>query len=101
MLPNFTIIDTDDVTSIIKKIEKDIALDPQEYSPAFFRNKISFIKNNMLTEGEMQRFLVSEPEKLAIKIYHEYEKILARNNTIDFDDLLKKPVELFKEHPEI
>ena len=101
MLPNFTIIDTDDVTSIIKKIEKDMALDPQEYSPAFFRNKISFIKNNMLSESEMQRFLVSEPEKLAIKIYHEYEKILARNNTIDFDDLLKKPVEVFKEYPEI
>ncbi len=101
MLPNFTIIDTDDVTSIIKKIEKDMALDPKEYSPAFFRNKISFIKNNMLSESEMQRFLISEPEKLAIKIYHEYEKILQRNNTIDFDDLLTKPVELFKEHPEI
>ena len=101
MLPNFTIIDTDDVTSIIKKILKDMAIDPQEYSPAFFRNKISFIKNNMLSESEMQRFLVSEPEKLAIKIYREYEKILTRNNTIDFDDLLKKPVELFKSNPEI
>lgn len=98
---NFTIIDTEDVNSIIKKILKDLALDPKEYSPSFLRSKISFIKNNMLTDSEMEKFLIAPAEKVAIKVYHEYEKILKRNNTIDFDDLLKKPVELFTEHKEI
>ena len=97
----FTIVDTEDVTSIIKKILKDLAIDATEYSPAFFRSKISFIKNNMLSDSEMQKFLISEPEKMAIRIYHEYEKILQRNNAVDFDDLLKKPVELFREYPDI
>ena len=98
---NFTIIDTEDVNSVIKKILKDLDIDPKEYSPAFIRNKISFIKNNMLTNVEIEKFLTSPPEKVAAKVYFEYEKILKRNNTIDFDDLLKKPVELFMKHPDI
>lgn len=98
---NFTIIDTEDVNSIIKKILKDLALDPKEYSPSFIRNKISFIKNNMLNDIEIERFLISPAEKMAIKVYYEYEKILKRNNTIDFDDLLKKPVELFTNNKDI
>ena len=98
---NFTIIDTEDVNSIIKKILKDFAIDPKIYAPSYIRNRISFIKNNMLSDGEVEKFLTSEPEKIAVKVYFEYEKILRRNNTIDFDDLLKKPVELFQRHLDI
>ena len=98
---NFTIIDTEDVNSVIKKILKDLNIDSKEYSPAFIRNKISFIKNNMLSESEIDKFLTSPPEKIAVRVYFEYEKILKRNNTVDFDDLLKKPVELFTKYPDV
>ncbi len=98
---NFTIIDTEDVNSVIKKILKDLNIDSKEYSPSFIRNKISFIKNNMLSDVEIEKFLTSPPEKIATRVYFEYEKILKRNNTIDFDDLLKKPVELFTKNPNI
>ena len=91
---NFTIIDSDDVASIIKKIMKELDINPKEYSVSFIRNKISFIKNEMLSDGEIDKYLVSPPEKVAIKVYREYEKILRRNNAVDFDDLLKRPVEL-------
>lgn len=92
---NFTIIDSDDVASIIKKIMKDLDINSKEYSVSFVRNKISFIKNEMLSDGEIDKYLASPPEKVAIKVYKEYEKILKRNNAVDFDDLLKRPVELF------
>lgn len=92
---NFTIIDSDDVASIIKKIMKDLDINSKEYSVSFVRNKISFIKNEMLSDGEIDKYLASPPEKVAIKVYREYEKILKRNNAVDFDDLLKRPVELF------
>ena len=98
---NFTIIDSDDVASIIKKIMKDLDINPKEYSVSFIRNKISFIKNEMLSDGEIDKYLVSPPEKVAIKVYREYEKILRRNNAVDFDDLLKKPVELFLSNDDI
>ena len=97
----FTLIDTEDQTSIIKKIMKDINITDKIISPAFIKSKISFIKNNMLSDSEIANFLISENEKIAVKIYYEYEKILKRNNTLDFDDLLKKPVELFNSNKEV
>ena len=97
----FTLIDTEDQTSIIKKIMKDINITDKLISPAFIKSKISFIKNNMLSDSEITNFLISENEKIAVKIYYEYEKILKRNNTLDFDDLLKKPVELFNSNKEV
>ena len=97
----FTLIDTEDQTSIIKKIMKDINITDKMVSPAFIKNKISFIKNNMLSDSEIANYLISENEKIAVKVYYEYEKILKRNNTLDFDDLLKKPVELFTSNKEV
>lgn len=97
----FTLIDTEDQTSIIKKIMKDINITDKMISPAFIKSKISFIKNNMLSDSEIANFLILENEKIAVKIYYEYEKILKRNNTLDFDDLLKKPVELFNSNKEV
>ena len=80
---------------------KDINITDKMISPAFIKSKISFIKNNMLSDSEIANFLISENEKIAVKIYYEYEKILKRNNTLDFDDLLKKPVELFNSNKEV
>lgn len=41
---NFTIIDSDDALSIIKKIMKEFDISTKDFSPSFVRNKISFIK---------------------------------------------------------
>ena len=98
---NFSIIDSDDVNSIIKKILKDLDYDTKEYSPGFIRNKISFIKNEMLSDSEVEKYLNSPPEKVAAKVYFEYQKVLKRNNAVDFDDLLKMPAELFLENAEV
>lgn len=98
---NFTIIDSDDALSIIKKIMKELDISTKEYSPSFVRNKISFVKNEMLSDMEIDKYLVSPPEKVAAKIYFEYEKVLRRNNAVDFDDLLKKPVLLLEQNEDI
>lgn len=98
---NFTILDSEDVLSIIKKILKDNGYDPKLNSPSYIRNRISFIKNEMLGAGEIAKFFNTPPEKVAEKIYYEYEEILHRNNSVDFDDLLTLPVKLFSEHKDI
>lgn len=98
---NFTIIDSDDVTSIIKKILKENGLDPKMNAPSYIRNRISFIKNEMLDEGEISKFFNTPPEKIAEKVYYEYQEILRKNNSVDFDDLLVLPVKLFLNEPEI
>ena len=98
---NFTIIDSDDVSSVIKKIMKELDISTKEYSVSYIRNKISFIKNEMLSESEVDKYLNSPPEKVAVKVYREYEKVLKKNNAVDFDDLLKRPVELFMQNDDI
>ena len=98
---NFTIIDSDDVLSIIKKILKDKNLDPKHYSPYYIRNKISFIKNQMLSDREIENVFNTDIDTVAKEVYYEYDNKMIKNNSIDFDDLLSKPVKLFKEHREI
>ena len=98
---NFTIIDSDDVLSIIKKILKDKNLDPKHYSPYYIRNKISFIKNQMLSKGEVDKFFNTDIDLIAKEVYYEYQDKMVKNNSVDFDDLLSKPVELFYDHKEI
>ena len=98
---NFTILDSDDVLSLIKKIMKELDIDPKEISPYFVRSKISFIKNELLTENDLDKYFNTEAEKEVIKIYKEYDKILRRNNSVDFDDLLALPVKLFKNNRDI
>ena len=101
MKRNFTILDTDDVTSLIKKILKEKGYDPKEVSPYFVRSKISFIKNEMLTPYEIEKYFIDDLEKIAYEVYLEYNSILQKNNSVDFDDLLRLPVLLFERHPEI
>lgn len=98
---NFTILDSDDVLSLIKKIMKDLGYDIKDIAPAYIRSKISFIKNEMLSDSDIIRYLTSDIEKIVVKVYYEYEKTLKKNNVIDFDDLLKLPVELFLKNENI
>ena len=101
MEKNFTILDSDDVLSLIKKIMKDKGMDIKETSPYFVRNKISFIKNENLSDVEIDKYFNTPPEVKVIEIYHEYVKVLKKNNSVDFDDLLVLPVELFKKNSDI
>jgi len=98
---NFTIIDSDDVLSIVKKILKDKNLDPKHYSPYYIRNKISFIKNQMLNNAEIDKFFNTDIDLISKDVYYEYQDKMVKNNSVDFDDLLSKPVELFYNHKEI
>ena len=98
---NFTIIDSDDVLSIIKKILKEKGIDTKECAPSYIRNRISFIKNEMLSDAEIDKYLTSDAEKIAAEVYREYKKRLKANNSVDFDDLLSLPVELFLKNREV
>jgi len=98
---NFTIIDSDDQLSIIKKILKERNLDSKKYSPNYIKNKISFLKNEMVSLEEMKKTMNTPLDKLVIDIYKQYEDTLSRSNAVDFDDLLLKPVELFISKPNV
>lgn len=98
---NFTILDSDDVLTIIKKIMKDMGIAKEECAPSYIRNRISFIKNEMLSDAEVDKYFNTEPERIALKVYYEYLNVLKKNNSVDFDDLLSLPVQLFMKNKEV
>lgn len=98
---SFSIVDSDDVLSIIKKIMKDNGYDPKLTTPAYIRNKISNIKNEMLTSDDIAKFYNTPQDKIAEKVYYEYIDVLKKNNSVDFDDLLRLPVKLFMENKDV
>ena len=98
---NFVIMDSDDSLTVVKKIIKDIGYDPKIYNPRAIRNKISSCKNEMTTPEAYERYAASDFEKVVQEVYAKYEKKLQRNNSVDFDDLLLLPKELFKKNPDI
>ena len=97
---NYSIVDSDDVLSIIKRIVKDKII-PKELTPSLIRSKISKIKNDMLSDDEIDKYYSSELDSYIKEVYYEYQDVLKKNNSVDFDDLLLLPVKLFMEHKDI
>ena len=98
---NFVIMDSDDSLTVVKKIIKDMGYDPKIYNPRAIRNKISSCKNEMMSPSMYERYAVSDYEKVVKEIYDKYETKLQRNNSVDFDDLLLLPIELFRKNPDL
>ncbi len=98
---NFSIVDSEDVNTIIRKIMKELNINSKEVSIGYVKNRISFIKNEMLSISDVNRLFITPIDKLVSEIYRKYDATLKNNNTVDFDDLLKLPVELFKNNDEI
>ena len=93
---SFTILDEQDSLSVIKKIIKDMNLDDKQFNPRYIKSKISNAKNELLSPKGYKVFCHNFIEETVCKIYEKYEDRLKRNNSVDFDDLLLMPIELFK-----
>ena len=98
---NFTILDSDDSLSLIKKIVKDLDLDPKFFNPKMIRNKISGAKNELMDSCEYMRYANTDIEEKIVKVYERYEKRLKANNSFDFDDLLMLPIKILRENPSV
>ena len=95
---NFTIIDSDDVLTIIKKIMKELNLSKDYYNPREIKNKISSAKNAIMS---VEDFSKVEFDHKVVEVYKIYTKKLKQGNSVDFDDLLILPIKLFKTYPNV
>ena len=98
---NFTIIDSDDSLTVVKKILKDMGIDYARFNPKFIKNQISSCKNEMVTPEKYKNLVNDELSDITYKVYKKYQDTLLRNNSLDFDDLLIKPIELFNKYKEV
>ncbi len=100
--PHFTIYDTDDQKTLVKQICRRMNIDTKELKERTILGAISQAKNELQTARRYQEahngnFL----EQRIGEVYAEYEKEMASNNALDFDDLLMKTVELFEAREDI
>lgn len=98
---NITILDTDDTKSLIKRILKENSFDPADYDIKHIISRISNAKNDGISPLEFSKLFLNEHDKVISLVYEKYLKLLKENNSVDFDDLLLKPVEIFKKRKDI
>src|SRR5699024_3022281 len=98
---NFTIVDTTDQRSVMKRILKDLNINPKQYDPRAMINQISGAKNELITPEMYEDQASNYFEQTVAKIYHAYQKTLRKNQALDFDDLIMETIHLFKRVPEV
>ncbi|WP_139994975.1 ATP-dependent helicase [Kurthia sp. Dielmo] len=96
---NFTIYDTDDQISTIKKIAKDGMFKPRDVI-----NEISSMKNKNITPQkalEKAQYEGTAKDKYVAEVYKQYQKELKEQNAVDFDDLILLSILLLRTQPEV
>ncbi len=100
----FTIYDTADSLSILKKIVRELNLDDKTYAPKYVLGHISRAKDAMQDAEAYARASEKSGDfrlREISKIYMEYERRLKAANALDFDDLIFLTVKLLYDFPDV
>ena len=99
---NFSIYDTEDSLSLVNNILTNFNIEIEGVTPNSIRHRISFLKNHMVMPDEYIKNHSKSPiERKIGEVFKEYQKRLVANNSMDFEDLLLKPIELFNSKPQV
>ena len=81
-----------------KIILDEMKIPKAEISPQGARHRISFLKNKLITPSAATKKASLVIDKTYASIYKTYQLELAKNNSVDFDDLLLLPLKIFEEN---
>lgn len=99
---NFAIYDSDDQKILIKQCMKELEISDKEITEREIINKISAQKDILVTANQYKNEVISDYKLNKIAdVYILYQKKLKSNNAMDFDDLIMKTVELFKNNGDV
>jgi len=98
---DYTIYDADDSKTLIKQIIAELGIGTDVLAPNAVQGRISMAKNQLVTPEQLSQSANDFISEKTAEIYYKYNERLQKNNALDFDDLLIKPIKLFNEHPEI
>ncbi len=94
---DFTIYDTDDQKTLMKDVCRFLQVDTKKFKEGNILKVISSAKDELVSPDQFEKRSPGDPPyKVFSACYREYQKRLAQNNALDFDDLIMKTVELFK-----
>ncbi|MGG1601150.1 MULTISPECIES: DNA helicase PcrA [Paenibacillus] len=98
---NFTILDSGDQLSVIKNCMKELNIDSKKFEPKAVQAVIGNAKNELITPEKFEQRIGDYFDGIVAKVYALYQKKLKSNNSLDFDDLIIKTIELFQQMPEV
>jgi len=99
---NFSIYDTEDSYSLVSNIMTNFNIEIEGLTVNSVRHRISFLKNHMISPLEYRKNIgKSVKESKIADIFEEYQQRLVANNSMDFEDLLLKPIQLFNSNNKI
>jgi len=98
---NFTIYDADDQKSLMKDVLKQLQIDTKQMKEKAFLSAISSAKDELVSPDAYALTAYDFTAKKIAQVYREYQRRLKENNALDFDDLIFKTVELFRQNPDV
>ncbi len=96
---NFTIYDTSDSQSTLKRTIELLDIDTGHFTPQQIAHHISWAKNNLIPAAQYQPRPGHPLGAITAKIYPAYQQALLQANAVDFDDMLLHVAMLLRESP--
>ncbi|CAN5786418.1 DNA helicase PcrA [soil metagenome] len=98
----FSIFDESDAQSLVKSIViGQMNLDDRKFNPRSVRFAISNAKNQGLDPEQYEAENPNFKGRNIAEVYRYYQQGLSANNALDFDDLIRLPVQLFRQNPQV
>ncbi len=98
---NFTIVDPGEQRTLMKRILKNLNLDPKKWNERAILGTISNAKNDLLDEMAYEHQAGDMYTQLVAKCYKAYQEELRRSEAMDFDDLIMMTLRLFDKNPDV
>lgn len=98
---NFSILDSSDQLTVIKQVLKDLNIDSKKFEPRALQGRISTAKNELITPETFAEQAGNFYDRQVAQVYETYQKILRKNHSLDFDDLIMETIHLFQRVPEV
>ncbi|MFA5793247.1 MAG: UvrD-helicase domain-containing protein [Candidatus Gracilibacteria bacterium] len=98
---NFVIYDSQDQVALMKSLMRERGIDEKQTNPKAVLSNISQAKNELMGPDDYALHAHNMFTEKVGELYKPYQKQLALNQALDFDDILSKTVALFEKFPEI
>lgn len=97
----FSIYDSSEQLTLLKKVIRSLGFNEEMYPPKTVQHRIDQVKTQGLTPSDVSRQTGFLMDRRSLQIYERYEEEMKRQHCMDFNDLLLKTYELFKNFPEV
>lgn len=98
---HFVIYDDADQVDAVKHVMNELDISQKQYHPRAVLSTISQAKNELIPALEYPQYARGLFQETVARVYLRYQKLLLENDALDFDDLIMKTVQLFRNNQSV